>query len=134
MKTARLRQQASWAVSTQTMSISPTTTTRGTAEKRTVDIPTPEFEVPGITDLSDLRPGDQIAVEGHTQPLTVEFVGMREVETIEGPAQQHAIGAVQDRENARTHEVYEKINLADGSIIELVDERGKPLRVYEVAQ
>ena len=116
------------------MSTSPTATTRGTDEKRTANFPTPDFEVPGITDISEFRPSDQIAVEGHTQPLTVEFVGVRKVETIEGPAQQHAIGAVHDRENARTHEVYEKINLVDGSIIELVDEHGKPLRVFEVAQ
>jgi len=116
------------------MSQSPTATTRGTEQKRTANLPTPDFDVPGITGLSDLRPGDQIAVEGHTQPLTVEFVGEREIKTIEGKVQQHAIGADHDRENARTQEVYEKINIADGSVIELVDERGKPIRVYEVAQ
>lgn len=114
------------------MSQSPSATTCGTEQKRIADLPTPDYEVPGLTDLYQLRPGDQISLEGHQTPLTVEFVGVREREIIDGTTTQYASEASHDRENARTYELYEQINLADGSVIQIVDEGGRPVRVYEV--
>ena len=97
-------------------------------------LPTPDYAVPGVTDLSTYRPGDQIILEGYSSPLTVQFVGVRERSTCVGPTTQYALEATHDRDNAVTHELYEHINVADGEVIELVDEHGRPKRVYEVCQ
>jgi len=117
------------------MSSRPSANTCGTEQKRTAALPTPEFDVPGLTQLSHLREGDQIELDSHTNPLTVTFVGVRDISLPNGDtARQYAIEAEHDRADARTHEIYESINLADGSVIELVDGRGVPVRVFEVAQ
>ena len=117
------------------MSQSPTATTSGTEQKRTdAQLPTPDYAVPGVTDLSTYRPGDQIILDGHSSPLTVQFVGLRERSTCVGPTTQYALEATHDRDNAVTHELYEHINVADGEVIEVVDEHGRPTRVYEVPQ
>ena len=110
--------------------------TKTTSQQNSTDaqLPTPDYAVPGVTDLSTYRPGDQIILDGHSSPLTVQFVGFRERSTCVGPTTQYALEATHDRDNAVTHELYEHINVADGEVIELVDQHGRPRRVYEVSQ
>jgi hypothetical protein len=95
-------------------------------------LPTPDYDVPGLTDLSQLRPGDKIELDDHATPLTVQFVGVKERSTVDGTTTQYALKAEHDRADARTYELYEQINLADGSTIQIVDGRGCPVRVFEV--
>lgn len=121
-------------MSTQALSASPSATTRGTDQKRIADLPTPDYEMPGLTDLSHLRPGDQICVEVHPTPLTGKFVGVRQREIIDGTTKQYALEASHDREDAHGYDLYEQINLADGNGIQILDDGGQPVRVYEVAQ
>ena len=116
------------------MSQSPSATTCGTDQKRIADLPTPDYNVPGLTDLSQLRPRDPTQLDGHQTPLTVEFVGVRQREIIDGTTTQHALEARDDREDARCYGLYEQINLAGGSVIQIVDDTGRPVRVYEVTQ
>jgi hypothetical protein len=108
----------------------------GIEQKRTDDqLPTPEYDVPGITDLSGLSEGDKIELDCKEEPLTVTKVGVREISLIrDDSTRQYAIAAEHDRENAIKHEFYEEINAADGEVIEIVDERGVPVRVFEVDQ
>ena len=113
------------------MSQSPSATTSGNEQKRIADLPTPDHTVPGLTDLSELRPGDRIVLDSHATPLTVQFVGVRTKSTLQGTTQQYAIEAEHDRANAVTHDLYEQYNLADGSVIQIVDGRGRPVRVFE---
>jgi hypothetical protein len=129
---SRVLEHASWAVSTQIMSASPFATTGGTEQKRIADLPTPDYEVPELNDLSHLRLGDQIRLEGHQTPLIVEFVGVVERETVDGTTTQYTVEASQYRDDARCYELYEQINLADGDVIQIVDDGGRPVRVYEV--
>ena len=109
-------------MSTQTVS-----SQNGTDES----LSTPDYDVPGLTDLSHLRPGDRIELDSHATPLTVQFVGVRERDTLDGTTDQYAIEAEHDRADARTYELYEEINLADGDTIQIVDGRGCPIRVLE---
>jgi hypothetical protein len=116
------------------MSQSPSTTTRGTEQKRTDEqVPTPDYDVPGITDLSGLSEGDRIELNCKATPLTVTKVGVRVISLVGGDAtRQYAIAAEHDRADAIEHEFYESINVADGTVIEILDERGVPVRVFEV--
>lgn len=76
---------------------------------------------------------DRIHDARHSNPLTVTKVGVREVSLIGGVStRQYAISAEHDRESAVEHEFYEEINAADGEVIEIVDERGVPVRLFEV--
>lgn len=98
------------------------------------DLPTPDYEVLGLTTLSHLRPGDQLQLEDHCTPLTVEFVGVRQVATLDGETQQYALTASHDRADAQQYKLYEQINSIDGTVVQIVDGDGRPMRVYEVAQ
>ena len=95
--------------------------------------PTPDREIPGVTDLSKFRPGDQIRLDDHANSLVVQWVGVKTCDCADGSTvRQYALEAEHDRADAATHTLIECVNLIDGSTIEIVDISGSPLRVFEV--
>jgi len=93
--------------------------------------PTPDRDVPGVSDLSQFDEGDRLRMEGHQTPLTVLQVGVREVELATGETtRQYAVAATHDRSDAVEHELIEQINLVDGTTLGVVDDRGCPVRVF----
>ncbi len=116
------------------MSQSPSATTRGTEQKRIAELPIPESDVLGLTSLSHLRPSGQIQLEGHSTPLIIGFVGVRRQDIIDSTTKQYALKTSHGRADAKSHELCEQINLADGSVIQTIDIDGQPVRTFEVAQ
>lgn len=99
-------------------------------KNRLDDVPTPDWSIPGLTDLSSLSEGDTITLACRATPLTVEQVGVRDISLATGDsARQYAVAATCDR-SGRTFELIEQINVVDGSTIEIVDDRGSPVRVF----
>lgn len=98
-----------------------------------LDFETPDFDVPGITDLSRLDIGDTVEFDSRTEPLTVVNVGEEPMHlSTVGDIVRHRVRVEHDRKNARTIELVESINVADGSVIEIVDaEDGTPVRVFD---
>jgi hypothetical protein len=103
-------------------------------KSRLDDVPTPDWSIPGVTDLSTLSEGDTITLACRATPLTVEQVGVRDISLATGDtARQYAVAATCDR-TGTTFELIEQINIADGSTIEIVDDRGSPVRVFRGVQ
>jgi len=99
-------------------------------KNRLDDVPTPDWSIPGVTDLSSLSEGDKLTLACRATPLTVEQVGVRDISLATGDsARQYAVAATCDR-SGRTFELVEQINVVDGSTIEIVDDRGSPVRVF----
>jgi hypothetical protein len=97
------------------------------------DVSTPDRDIPGITDLSTLSAGDHIELDSHATPLVVERVGHTPVALPNGDtARSNCIEASHERADGRTRQFCEQINLAGGSVIEIVDENGSPVRVFGV--
>jgi len=99
------------------------------------DIKTPDFDVPGLTDLSQLDIGDTVEFDSRTEPLTVVNVGEEpmHLRTV-GDIVRHRVRVEHDRENARTIELVESINVADGSVIEIDDaDDDTPVRLFAEA-
>ena len=100
-------------------------------DKDRVALPTPEYDIIGVSDLSQFAEGDTVVLDDHATPLTVTQVGVRDQQLANGDtARQYAIAAKHDRENAVEHEIIELINTADGTTMGLVDERGCPVRLF----
>jgi hypothetical protein len=101
------------------------------ADKDQVALPTPEYDIIGVSDLSQFSEGDTVVLDDHETPLTVTQVGVRDQQLATGDTtRQYAIAAKHDRENAVEHEIIEQINVADGTTMGLVDERGCPVRLF----
>jgi len=101
------------------------------ADKDQVALPTPEYDIIGVSDLSGFAEGDTIHLDDHDTPLTVTQVGVRDCQLATGDtARQYAIAAKHDRANAVEHEIIEQINVADGTTMGLVDGRGCPVRLF----
>ena len=103
-------------------------------ENRIGSLPTPDYDVPGLTNLSHLRLGDQIRLEGHITHLTVRLVGVRGQDIIDSTTKQCALKTSHGRADAKSYELFEQINLADGRVTQINDIDGQPVRVFEVSQ
>jgi hypothetical protein len=92
---------------------------------------TSEHDVIGVSDLSQFAVGDEIILDDHATSLTVTATGVSEQSLLTGETETvHTIAAKHDREDAVEHEIAESINIADGTTMELVDERGCPVRLF----
>jgi hypothetical protein len=107
--------------------------TKTNADNALANDPTPDYDVPGMVDISGLRPGDMVEMEGHAMPLEVVDIGVRTQKCVDDtPAKQYAVALEHDREDAITHEIVQVINLIDGEPVELVDlDDGTPVRLFK---
>jgi hypothetical protein len=95
--------------------------------------PIPDYDFPGVTDLPPLHFDDLIQIEGQTLTLTVGFVSVRGQEIISGTTK-HVLEASHGRADARSYDLFEQINLVDGSVIQIIGIDRRLTRVFEVAQ
>ena len=116
------------------MSQSPSATTCEIEQKRIVELPIPESDVPGLINLFDLRPDDQIQLEGHNTTITVGFADCQEKDIIDSTTKQYALKTSHGRADAQSYDLFEQITLVDGSVIQTIDIGGQPVRAFEVAQ
>ena len=65
--------------------------------------------------------------------LAVGLVSVRGQELISGTTK-HALEASHGRADAKSYELFEQINLADGRVTQINDIDGQPVRTFEVAQ
>lgn len=112
------------------------TADRSDADHSFADIPTPDYDVPGIVDISELSAGDMVRMEGHATPLEVQAVDSREIPIAgDRTTTQYAVAIEHDREDAATHELKQVINGFSGEVIELVERDDEtPVRLFEVDQ
>lgn len=104
-------------------------------DKDSVELPTPDRDVPGVTDLSTIEPGDTVHLQSRQTPLTVDARHKRTQRFATGvETTQWKLTISHDRENATPIEVVECLNRADGSVIELIDaDDGTPVRLFAEA-
>lgn len=97
--------------------------------------PTPSYDVPGITDLSELAEGDRVVLETFACPFEVIDTASRQRATKRGhTVTQRAVALESTRHAGGIIEVVEQINGIDGSTIELVDrDDGTPVRLFAEA-
>jgi len=99
------------------------------------NVPTPDRDIPGLTDLATLSVGDDIEVDDRATPLTVTRVGHKPVALPNGDtARANVVEAAHDRANAAPRRFFETLNIADGTVIEIVDDTGQPVRVFADAE
>jgi hypothetical protein len=93
---------------------------------------TPDYDVPGIVDLTKVEEGDEIYIHTRKTALTVTETAKRTLSFSNGiETVQRAIAAEHDRKNSVPVEIVESVNRADGDVIELVNrDTGTPLRVF----
>lgn len=112
------------------------TADRSDADHSFADIPTPDYDVPGIVDISELSAGDMVRMEDHATPLKVQAVASREIPLAgDRTTTQYAVAIEHDREDAVTHELKQEINSISGDVIELVDRDDEtPVRLFKAEQ
>ena len=103
-------------------------------ENRIGNLPTPDYDVPRLTNLSHLHPDDQIQLEGHNTIINVGFADFQEQDIIDSTTKQYALKTSYGRADAQSYDLFEQINLVDGSVIQTIDIDGQPVRTFEVAQ